>query len=75
MGRISDPALEALGVVYDDIGTSPLNAIKERFSHSLDLSLNRDHIVGLLSLIFWSLTMVVVINFRQKTSRNPMDNC
>ncbi|MBC7472894.1 MAG: potassium transporter Kup [Candidatus Sericytochromatia bacterium] len=54
-------ALAALGVVYGDIGTSPLYAIKECFTHGL--ALNELNILGILSLTFWSLTMVVSVKY------------
>lgn len=56
-------ALSALGVVYGDIGTSPLYALKECFygPHALDVSTN--NILGVLSLFFWSLTMVVSVKY------------
>lgn len=56
-------ALSALGVVYGDIGTSPLYALKESFHHTHDLALNPANIYGILSLIFWSLIIVVSIKY------------
>lgn len=55
--------LGALGVVYGDIGTSPLYVIKECFSPEYGLSVNLDNVLGITSLIFWSLTFVVVIKY------------
>lgn len=49
----------AIGVVYGDIGTSPLYAIKECFVGAHPLALDPPHILGILSLIFWSLMIVV----------------
>jgi len=54
-------ALSAIGVVFGDIGTSPLYAIKEVFQNGLPL--NQTHVLGVLSLIFWSLTLVVTIKY------------
>src|SRR5829696_8991906 len=51
----------ALGVVYGDIGTSPLYAIKQCFLHPGSLSAPR--IFGVLSLIVWALTIVVTIKY------------
>ena len=51
--------LGALGVVYGDIGTSPLYAIRECFGA---FAPTPDHVLGLLSLVFWSLTVIVTIN-------------
>jgi len=54
--------LGALGVVYGDIGTSPLYAFKEVFAHG-HVPLTPDNIYGVLSLIFWTLTVVVSIKY------------
>ena len=48
------PIIATLGVVYGDIGTSPLYAIKECFSGG-HITLNEANILGVLSLIFWVL--------------------
>lgn len=53
----------ALGVVYGDIGTSPLYAIKESFHPSHGLQLTDANIFGILSLVFWSLTLVVSFKY------------
>ena len=55
--------LSALGVVFGDIGTSPLYAMKEAFSGAHDLTPNADRVYGILSLIFWSLMIVVTIKY------------
>ncbi len=60
-GQLTSLALGAIGVVFGDIGTSPLYALKEVF-HG-DLAINQDHVLGVLSLIFWSLTLVVTIKY------------
>ncbi len=52
-------ALAALGVVYGDIGTSPLYALKECFGGPHAVALTHDNVLGVLSLIFWSLNFVV----------------
>ena len=52
-------ALGAVGVVYGDIGTSPLYAMKEVFVGHHPLAVDRVHINGVISLIFWSLIVVV----------------
>ena len=49
----------AIGVVYGDIGTSPLYAIKEVFSGAHPLPADRGHILGVLSLVFWSIMIVI----------------
>lgn len=53
--------LSAIGVVFGDIGTSPLYALKEVFHNGV--SINQAHVLGVLSLIFWSLTLVVTIKY------------
>lgn len=55
--------LGALGVVYGDIGTSPLYAIKECFNGPHAVSLDAANILGILSLVFWSVTLVVVVKY------------
>ncbi|MGE3262994.1 MAG: potassium transporter Kup [Bacteriovoracia bacterium] len=55
--------LGALGVVYGDIGTSPLYALRECFHHSHGIELNPANVMGVLSLIFWSLVIVISIKY------------
>jgi KUP system potassium uptake protein len=55
--------LGAVGVVYGDIGTSPLYAMKESFLGPHPLAVDRLHIFGVLSLIFWSLMLIVTIKY------------
>src|SRR5574341_464143 len=56
-------ALTALGVVYGDIGTSPLYAIREAFYGPLAIAVTPDNVLGVLSLVFWSLILVVTIKY------------
>ncbi len=56
-------ALLALGVVYGDIGTSPLYAVKETFNPVHGIPLTRDNILGGLSTIFWVLMIVVSLKY------------
>jgi KUP system potassium uptake protein len=56
-------ALAALGVVYGDIGTSPLYALRECFVGERGLAITAPNVLGVLSLVFWSLTMVVSIKY------------
>jgi KUP system potassium uptake protein len=56
-------ALGALGIVYGDIGTSPLYALKECFTGPHGLALTPDNVLGILSLIFWSLNFVVTFKY------------
>jgi KUP system potassium uptake protein len=55
--------LAALGVVYGDIGTSPLYAAKETFNPAHGIPLNTENILGGLSAIFWSLMIVVSLKY------------
>ncbi|MBP6777063.1 MAG: KUP/HAK/KT family potassium transporter, partial [Piscinibacter sp.] len=54
--------LGAVGVVYGDIGTSPLYALKEVFAHG-HVPLTPGNIYGVLSMIFWTLTVVVSMKY------------
>ena len=56
-------ALGALGVVYGDIGTSPLYALRECFSPEHGLIPTERNILGILSLILWSLTLIVSVKY------------
>ena len=56
-------ALAALGVVYGDIGTSPLYAVRECFSGPYAIPLNEINLFGVVSLIFWSLAVVVTVKY------------
>src|SRR5215213_5829593 len=56
-------SLTALGVVYGDIGTSPLYSIKECFKEAYGLTPNATNVFGLLSLIVWSLVLIVSIKY------------
>ena len=55
--------LGAIGVVYGDIGTSPLYTMKESFVGPHPLAVDRLHVFGVLSLIFWSLMMIVTVKY------------
>ncbi|MBK7963412.1 MAG: potassium transporter Kup [Bdellovibrionales bacterium] len=56
-------SLGALGVVFGDIGTSPLYALRECFSPEHGLILSPENILGTLSLIFWTLIIVICIKY------------
>jgi KUP system potassium uptake protein len=56
-------ALAALGVVYGDIGTSPLYTIRECFYGKHSIILTQDNVLGVISLVFWSLTVVICIKY------------
>jgi KUP system potassium uptake protein len=55
--------MAALGVVYGDIGTSPLYAIKECFHGLHAIAVTPDNVMGVLSLVFWSLAVVVSLKY------------
>jgi KUP system potassium uptake protein len=61
-GRVAPMAVAALGVVFGDIGTSPLYAVSSCFTGP-NLAVTPDHIFGLLSLIFWSLVLVILVKY------------
>ncbi|RYZ70877.1 MAG: potassium transporter Kup, partial [Lysobacteraceae bacterium] len=53
----------AIGVVFGDIGTSPLYTLKEMFSGHYGLQANHDTVLGVLSLVFWALMIVVTLKY------------
>ncbi len=55
--------LGALGVVFGDIGTSPLYALRECFNGTHAVAVSQENILGVLSLIFWSLVIVVSLKY------------
>ncbi|HKV08472.1 MAG TPA: potassium transporter Kup [Thermoanaerobaculia bacterium] len=55
--------LGALGVVYGDIGTSPLYALRECFHGEHGMTPTHDNVLGVLSLVFWSLIVVISIKY------------
>ncbi len=62
--RLATLAVAALGVVYGDIGTSPLYTMKEVFAgahHPVPITL--ENVLGILSLIFWSLILIVSLKY------------
>jgi KUP system potassium uptake protein len=56
-------SVAALGVVYGDIGTSPIYAIRESFHEGYNLTASIANVFGILSLIFWSLMIVISIKY------------
>jgi KUP system potassium uptake protein len=60
---IAGVALAALGVVYGDIGTSPLYAMKEVFAGNHPIPLNEGNVLGSLSAFFWALIIVVSVKY------------
>ena len=53
----------ALGIVYGDIGTSPLYSIRETFAEVHRVPVTRSSILGVLSLIFWSLIVIITVKY------------
>jgi KUP system potassium uptake protein len=56
-------AVGAIGIVFGDIGTSPLYAFRETFAGHHKLALDPDHILGVISLMFWSMMLVVTLKY------------
>jgi hypothetical protein len=52
-----------MGVVYGDIGTSPLYTMKEVFSPATGIPLDATHLIGAVSVIFWGLMLVVTLKY------------
>jgi KUP system potassium uptake protein len=62
-GALLALSLGALGVVYGDIGTSPLYALKECFHEATGIAPSPDNVLGILSLVFWAMTLVVTFKY------------
>ncbi|MCW7539571.1 potassium transporter Kup [Aquabacterium sp. A7-Y] len=60
--KLATLTLGAIGVVYGDIGTSPLYALKEVFTHG-HIPVTSENILGILSLMFWTLTVIVSLKY------------
>jgi KUP system potassium uptake protein len=56
-------AIGAIGVVFGDIGTSPLYALKEIFNGHHPIPLTPENILGLLSMVFWAIMVLVSIKY------------
>jgi KUP system potassium uptake protein len=57
-------ALGALGIVYGDIGTSPLYALREAFTgHGHEMTVNTTNVYGICSLAFWSLILIISVKY------------
>ena len=61
--RLSALAVGAIGVVFGDIGTSPLYSLKESFVGHHPLAVDRAHVFGVLSLIFWTMMLIVTAKY------------
>jgi KUP system potassium uptake protein len=62
-GPLLPLTLAALGVVYGDIGTSPLYALRECFVGEHAMAVSAENVLGILSLVFWALTLVICIKY------------
>lgn len=61
--RLAKLSLAALGIVFGDIGTSPLYALRECFHGEYAIAITNNNILGVLSLMFWALVMVVTVKY------------
>ncbi|MBA4355948.1 MAG: potassium transporter Kup, partial [Novosphingobium sp.] len=62
-GSLTKLAIGAIGVVFGDIGTSPLYALRDTFAGHHPLPLDLLHIYGIISLMFWSMMIIVTIKY------------
>jgi KUP system potassium uptake protein len=62
-GSLAKLAIGAIGIVYGDIGTSPIYAFRETFAGHHQLTPDALHIYGVLSLIFWSMMIIVTLKY------------
>jgi KUP system potassium uptake protein len=72
-GRLAALSVAALGVVYGDIGTSPIYALRESLHGKHGLPASPENVLGLLSLIVWSLILVISVKYLAFVMR--ADNC
>src|SRR5690242_6469168 len=61
--HLTKASIGALGVVYGDIGTSPLYALKQCFNGPFALEPTEPNVLGVVSLVFWALTLVVSVKY------------
>jgi KUP system potassium uptake protein len=61
--KLSALTIGAIGVVFGDIGTSPLYALKESFSPTHGIPLNTTTVYGILSVMFWAMTALVTVKY------------
>ncbi|MFL6743134.1 MAG: potassium transporter Kup [Sphingomicrobium sp.] len=62
-GPLYKLAIGAIGIVFGDIGTSPIYAFRETFAGHHELKVDQLHIFGVLSLIFWSMMIIVTLKY------------
>ncbi|MEO6171843.1 MAG: KUP/HAK/KT family potassium transporter, partial [Arenimonas sp.] len=61
--KLAPLIMGAIGVVFGDIGTSPLYTLKEAFGHAYGLQVNQANVLGILSLVFWAMLLIVTIKY------------
>jgi len=61
--KLATLSIAALGVVFGDIGTSPLYAIRECFHGDYSIPVSHDNVLGVLSLLFWALILIVTLKY------------
>ena len=71
-GSLGALAIGAIGVVFGDIGTSPLYAFRETFAGHHPITADQTHVLGVLSLVFWS--MMIVVTFKYVLTLMKADN-
>ena len=59
--KLASLAMAALGVVFGDISTSPLYAIRECFHGEYGIDVTQANVLGVLSLMFWALALIVTL--------------
>jgi KUP system potassium uptake protein len=62
-GGLRTLVLGAIGVVFGDIGTSPLYTLKEAFGHQYGLAPDQANVLGVLSLVFWAMVLIVTVKY------------
>ena len=62
-GALLPLTIGAIGVVFGDIGTSPLYSLRETFAEGHDIPVDDTTVLGVLSLIFWALVIVIAIKY------------
>ena len=62
-GSLAKLAVGAIGIVFGDIGTSPIYAFRETFAGHHTLRVDQMHVYGVLSLIFWSMMIIVTLKY------------
>src|SRR5690348_18378397 len=61
--KLTKLALASLGVVFGDIGTSPLYAMRECLNRAHGIATSADNVFGIVSLVFWALMIVISLKY------------